>query len=72
MDELKVQSPGFGYQIAKDAAGSPIQTVYMTAQMRLHACRYGAILCLLDAHKCQFNRVLGGRHILPLLSKTMR
>jgi hypothetical protein len=54
MDELKVQSPGFDYCIAKDDSGWPIGIMYMTSQMRYHARRYGNVLCL-DAQKRQFN-----------------
>jgi hypothetical protein len=46
MDQLKVTSPGFDYRIKKDTEGKPTGIMYMTAQMRTHARRYGNIVCL--------------------------
>ena len=54
MDELKITSPGFDYCIKKDPEGRPTGLMYMTAQMRTHARRYGSVLCL-DAQKRQHN-----------------
>ena len=65
MDELKVQSPGFDYRVAKDDEGRPIGIMYMTSQMRYHARRYGHILCL-DAQKRQMNSS-GWPYIAPVV-----
>jgi hypothetical protein len=54
MDQLKISSPGFDYRIKKDLGGKPTGIMYMTAQMRTHARRYGNVLCL-DAQKRQYN-----------------
>jgi hypothetical protein len=54
MDELKFTSPGFDYCIKKDQEGRPMGLIYMTAQLRTHAHRYGTALCL-DAQKRQYN-----------------
>ena len=54
MDELKITSPGFDYQIKKDTDGKPTGIMYMTAQIRTHARRYGNVVCL-DAQKRQYN-----------------
>ncbi len=43
MDELKITSPGFDYCIKKDPEGRPTGLMYMTAQMRYHARRYGSV-----------------------------
>jgi hypothetical protein len=50
MDELKITTLGFDYRIKKGQGGRPTGLVYMTAQMRTHAHRYGSVLCL-DAQK---------------------
>ena len=65
MDDLKIQAPGFDYRIKKDAAGRPIGLMYMTAQMRYHARRYGSVLCL-DAQKRQYN-TSGWPYIAPVV-----
>ncbi len=65
MDELKVQSPGFDYWLAKDKAGKSTGIMYMTAQTRCHACWYGTVLCL-DAQKRQFNSS-GWPYIAPVM-----
>jgi hypothetical protein len=54
MDEHKVTSPGFDYQVKKDNKGRHIGIMYMTAQIRLHVRHYGTVICL-DAHKHQYN-----------------
>ncbi len=63
MDELKITSPGFDYRIKKDPEGRPTGLMYMTAQMRTHACRYGSVLCL-DAQNRQYNSS-GWPYIVP-------
>jgi hypothetical protein len=65
MDELKIKSPGFDYRIAKDDEGRPTGIMYMTAQMRYHARRYGHVLCL-DAQKRQMNSS-GWPYIAPVV-----
>jgi hypothetical protein len=65
MDKLKVSSPGFDYRIKKDTNGLPTGIMYMTAQMRTHARRYGSVLCL-DAQKRQYNSS-GWPYIAPVV-----
>ena len=65
MDQLKVSSPGFDYRIKKDLSGLPTGLMYMTAQMRTHARRYGSVLCL-DAQKRQYNSS-GWPYIAPVV-----
>ena len=65
MDDLKLLSPGFDYRIKKDSSGKPIGLMYMTAQMRYHARRYGTVLCL-DAQKRQYNSS-GWPYIAPVV-----
>jgi hypothetical protein len=65
MDDLKVAAPGFDYRIMKDEEGRPIGLMYMTAQMRYHARRYGTVICL-DAQKRQYNSS-GWPYIAPVV-----
>ncbi len=65
MDDLKVSSPGFDYRVKKDVDGRPTGLMYMTAQMRYHARRYGSVLCL-DAQKRQYNSS-GWPYIAPVV-----
>jgi hypothetical protein len=65
MDDLKVSAPGFDYRIKKDGDGRPTGLMYMTAQMRYHARRYGTVLCL-DAQKRQYNSS-GWPYIAPVV-----
>jgi hypothetical protein len=65
MDDLKKNAPGFDYRIKKDSNGLPVGIMYMTAQMRYHARRYGSVLCL-DAQKRQFNSS-GWPYIAPVV-----
>jgi hypothetical protein len=65
MDDLKVSSPGFDYRVKKDQEGRPTGIMYMTAQMRYHARRYGTVLCL-DAQKRQYNSS-GWPYIAPVV-----
>ena len=65
MDDLKVNAPGFDYRVKKDHNGMPVGIMYMTAQMRYHARRYGSVLCL-DAQKRQFNSS-GWPYIAPVV-----
>ena len=65
MDDLKVAAPGFDYRIMKDEEGRPIGLMYMTAQMRYHARRYGSVVCL-DAQKRQYNSS-GWPYIAPVV-----
>ena len=65
MDDLKISSPGFDYRVKKDTDGRPTGLMYMTAQMRYHARRYGTVLCL-DAQKRQYNSS-GWPYIAPVV-----
>jgi hypothetical protein len=65
MDDLKANAPGFDYRVKKDSTGMPVGIMYMTAQMRYHARRYGSVVCL-DAQKRQFNSS-GWPYIAPVV-----
>ncbi len=56
---------GGHHRIMKDEEGRPIGLMYMTAQMRYHARRYGTVICL-DAQKRQYNSS-GWPYIAPVV-----
>ena len=69
MNDLKVLGPGFNFCLQKDSNGKPIGVMFMTAQMRYNAHRYGSVFCVVSHAQKHLHNSYGWKYIIAPVVK---